>query len=259
MKFSEKFIKWIYKKVVDSEKLNPATDVQERNSMIDGIEELGETLVREVMVPRIDVVFVNDTLSYDELKDLIDEEGYSRYPVYTDTIDNVVGILYVKDLLKIRDNLTNFDVKQFMRKPYFIPESKRLDELLREFKKRRVHIAVSIDEYGGVSGIVSMEDILEVIVGDIQDEFDDDEDDEIIEMGQGIYLCDARSSIDDVNERLNLNLPEDDFDTLGGFVFEQFGRIPLNQEKVEYGGVDFIVQEIDGHKINRVKIVIRPL
>jgi magnesium and cobalt transporter len=256
VKFSEKFIKWIYKKVVDSEKLNPATDVQERNSMIDGIEELGETLVREVMVPRIDVVFVNDTLSYDELKDLIDEEGYSRYPVYTDTIDNVVGILYVKDLLKIRDNLTNFDVKQFMRKPYFIPESKRLDELLREFKKRRVHIAVSIDEYGGVSGIVSMEDILEVIVGDIQDEFDDDEDDEIIEMGQGIYLCDARSSIDDVNERLNLNLPEDDFDTLGGFVFEQFGRIPLNQEKVEYGGVDFIVQEIDGHKINRVKIVI---
>lgn len=244
MKFSEKFIKWIYKKVVDSEKLNPATDVQERNSMIDGIEELGETLVREVMVPRIDVVFVNDTLSYDELKDLIDEEGYSRYPVYTDTIDNVVGILYVKDLLKIRDNLTNFDVKQFMRKPYFIPESKRLDELLREFKKRRVHIAVSIDEYGGVSGIVSMEDILEVIVGDIQDEFDDDEDDEIIEMGQGIYLCDARSSIDDVNERLNLNLPEDDFDTLGGFVFEQFGRIPLTKRKLSMVGLILLFKKL---------------
>jgi CBS domain containing-hemolysin-like protein len=129
-----------------------------------------------------------------------------------------------------------------------------LDELLREFKKRKVHIAIAIDEYGGVCGIVSMEDILEVIVGDIQDEFDD-EDDDIIEMGQGIYLCDARTAIDEVNERLALTLPEDDFETLGGFVFEQFGRIPQNQEKVEYNGMDFVVQEIDGHKINRVKIV----
>jgi CBS domain containing-hemolysin-like protein len=223
--------------------------------MIEGIDELAQTTVREVMVPRIDVVFIPDTLSLEELRALIAEQGYSRYPVYTDTIDNVVGILYVKDLIRLRAEIGRFEIKRFMRKPYFVPETKRLDELLREFKKRRVHIAVAIDEYGGVSGIVSMEDILEIIVGDIQDEFDDEEDEDIIEIGQGIYLCDARTAIDELNERLALNLPEDDFETLGGFVFEQFGRIPLNQEKIEYNGMDFVVQEIEGHKINRVKIV----
>ena len=224
--------------------------------MMEGIEELAETTVKEVMVPRIDVQFVQDTISFDELKVVIADQGFSRYPVYTDTIDNVIGILYVKDLLSRLDE-EHFDLKRSMRKPYFVPETKRLDELLREFKKRRVHIAVAIDEYGGVSGIVSMEDILEVIVGDIQDEFDDDEDDDIIEMGDGIFLCDARTSIDEVNERLELTLPEDDFETLGGFVFEQFGRIPVNQEKVTYEGMDFVVQEIEGHKINRVKIVMK--
>lgn len=230
--------------------------VEERRSMIEGIDELAETTVKEVMVPRIDVQFVSDTTTFDELKDLIAEQGFSRYPVYTDTIDNVVGILYVKDIIRHQQD-GEFDVRKSMRKPYFVPETKRLDELLREFKKRRVHIAIAIDEYGGVSGIVSMEDILEVIVGDIQDEFDDDEDDDIIEMGEGIYLCDARAAIDELNERLNLTLPEDDFETLGGFVFEQFGRIPLNQEKVTYQKIDFIVQEIEGHKINRVKIVMK--
>ncbi|MFA5514405.1 MAG: hemolysin family protein [Sphaerochaetaceae bacterium] len=256
MKFKERLKSWISKNG-ESASVNKMSNIEERKNMIDGIEELSETLVREVMVPRIDVVFVNDSITYDDLKILIAEEGYSRYPVYTDTIDNVIGILYVKDLIRLNAGLNSFEVKRFMRKPYFVPESKRLDELLKEFKKRKVHIAIAIDEYGGVSGIVSMEDILEVIVGDIQDEFDDEEDDEIIEMGEGIYLCDARAAIDDVNDRLNLTLPEDDFDTLGGFVFEQFGRIPQNQEKVEYNNIDFVVQEIDGHKINRVKIVIK--
>ena len=230
--------------------------VEERRSMIEGIDELAETTVKEVMVPRIDVQFVSDSTTFEELKDLIGEQGFSRYPVYTDTIDNVVGILYVKDII-LQQQEEDFDVRKSMRKPYFVPETKRLDELLREFKKRRVHIAIAIEEYGGVSGIVSMEDILEVIVGDIQDEFDDDEDDDIIEMGEGIYLCDARAAIDELNERLGLTLPEDDFETLGGFVFEQFGRIPLNQEKVTYQNMDFIVQEIEGHKINRVKIVMK--
>lgn len=228
--------------------------VEERNNMIEGIDELAETTVKEVMVPRIDVQFVADTVTLTELQAIIAEQGYSRYPVYTDTIDNVIGILYVKDILRQQREDDSFDVRTCMRKPYFVPETIRLDKLLREFKKRRVHIAVAIDEYGGVSGIVSMEDILEVIVGEIQDEFDD-EDDDIIEMGEGIFLCDARTSIDEINERLDLDLPEDDFETLGGFVFEQFGRIPLNQEKVTFHEMDFVVQEIEGHKINRVKIV----
>lgn len=227
---------------------------EERESMMEGIAELSRTMVKEVMVPRIDVQFIPDTISLSDLHEVIAQQGYSRYPVYTDTIDNVIGILYVKDIIQHSAG-EEFDVRRRMRKPYFVPETKRLDELLREFKKRRVHIAVAIDEYGGVSGIVSMEDVLEVIVGEIHDEFDEDEDDDILEMGEGIYLCDARALIDEVNERLHLSLPEEDFETLGGFVFEQFGRIPASQEKVTYGEMDFIVQEIEGHKINKVKIV----
>lgn len=258
MSFGKKLKRWLTKEseIPLDEQTNEV--VEERKNMIEGIEELAETVVKEVMVPRIDVEFISDSTSYEELKSFIAEQGYSRYPVYTKTIDNVVGVLYVKDLITLGSKKELFSVRDYMRKPYFVPETKRLDELLREFKKRRVHIAIAIDEYGGVSGIVSMEDILEVIVGDIQDEFDD-EDEIIIEMGQGIYLCDARSPIDEINERLNLTLPEDDFETLGGFVFEQFGRIPHNQEKVEYNGMDFVVQEIDGHKINRVKIVTKRL
>ena len=141
--------------------------------------------------------FVEDTATLEELRTIIGEEGYSRYPVYSETIDNVVGILYVKDIIRLASEV--FDVRKIMRKPYFVPDTIRLDKLLREFKKRKVHIAIAIDEYGGVSGIVSMEDILEVIVGEIQDEFDD-EDEEIIEVGEGIYICDARTPIDEIND-----------------------------------------------------------
>ncbi len=255
MKFSEK-LKFLLTKTPQPEIREDAEVVEERKNMIEGVGELSETMVREVMVPRIDVQFVSDHTTLEEMYKLIAEQGYSRYPVFADTIDNVIGILYVKDILK-RSPETPFSIKSIMRKPYFVPETKRLDDLLREFKKRRVHIAVAIDEYGGVSGIVSMEDILEVIVGEIQDEFDEDEEEGIVTMSEGIYLCDARVSIDELNERFNLTLPEDDFETLGGFVFELFGRIPASQEKISYGGIDFIVQEIEGHKINRVKIVLK--
>lgn len=250
----------IFQKIKESLKhrvlIDTTDDFDERESMIEGISELSHTMVKEVMVPRIDVVFIADTISLEQLHEVIAKEGYSRYPVYSDTIDNVVGILYVKDIIAA-DLHDGFDIKRVMRKPYFVPDTKRLDELLREFKKRRLHIAVAIDEYGGVSGIITMEDILEEIVGEIQDEFDEEEVDDIVEIGQGVYMCDARTNIEDINERLGLAIPEDDFETLGGFVFEQFGRIPRNQEKISYHDVDFIVQEIDGHKINRVKIVVK--
>ncbi len=255
MKLSQKIFPF-FKKSSELKKYEDTINVSEKKEMIQGIEELEQTSVKEVMVPRIDVSFISDTATKEDLLQTINEEGYSRYPVYFETIDNVVGILYVKDIVGIIPTKP-LEIRKCMRKPYFVPDTKRLDELLREFKKRKVHIAVAIDEYGGVSGIVTMEDILEVIIGDIQDEFDDDEDEDIIEMGDGIFLCDARTSIDEVNERLNLNLPEIDAETIGGFVFEQFGRIPTSQEKVTYDSMDFIVQEIDGHKINSVKIVMK--
>ncbi len=228
----------------------------EEKDMIRGVVALSETTVKEVMVPRIDVEFVAIESSFGELIETLGEGGYSRFPVFKETIDNVVGILYVKDLLKQVKNQEDFSVEKIIRRPYFVPESKRLDSLLREFKRRKVHIAVAVDEYGGVSGIVCLEDIIEEIVGDIQDEFDNEVED-ILEIGEGTFLCDARVDIEDLNEKLSLQLPEEDFDTLGGFVFDMFGKIPVKYEKVKFSGIDFIIQEMDGHKIKTVKLVIK--
>ena len=230
----------------------------EEKEMIQGVVELGDTTVKEVIVPRIDVIFLAEEMDFPEMIERITESGHSRFPVYRDTIDNVVGILYVKDLLRhLAKNAMqippSIHLADLVRKPYFVPESKKLDSLLKEFKRRRVHIAVAVDEYGGVSGIVCMEDIIEEIVGDIQDEFDTSVED-VLEIGDRTYLCDARVSILDLNEILGIHLPNDDFDTLGGFVFDLFGKIPVRYEKVAYQGADFIVQNMDGYKIRTVKI-----
>jgi CBS domain containing-hemolysin-like protein len=226
----------------------------EAQDMIRGIVELSKTTVKEIMVPRIDVVFVSVDMDEKELLDKVSDCGHSRFPVYRETIDNVVGMLYVKDLLRAMVKNDTIDMEKIVRKAYFVPESKRLDSLLREFRRRRVHIAVVVDEYGGVSGIACLEDIIEEIVGDIQDEFDNERED-ILEIGDGVYLCDARANIEDLNEELDAELPDEDFDTLGGFVFDLFGKIPVKYEKVSYRGLDFIVQNMDGHKIKTVKIV----
>lgn len=158
------------------------------------------------------------------------ECGHSRFPIYEETMDNVVGILYAKDLLKYLNKLENVEIDAILRKPYFVPESKRLDSLLKEFKRRHVHIAVAVDEYGGVSGIVCMEDIIEEIVGDIQDEFDHEEED-ILKIGENTYRCEGRVNIEDLNEQLSIDLPTSDFDTLGGFVFDLLERFLLSMKK----------------------------
>jgi CBS domain containing-hemolysin-like protein len=226
----------------------------EKQDMIRGVFTLSETTVKEVMVPRIDVAFLAIDMDPKEAVDTVAESGHSRFPVYRDTIDNVVGMLYAKDLLSSLAAGTGFAIEHVIRKPFFVPDSKRLDSLLREMRRRRVHIAVAVDEYGGVSGIVCLEDILEEIVGEIQDEFDNERED-ILEIGDSVYLCDARVDIEDLNDELGLELPDADFDTLGGFVFDLFGKIPVRYEKVTYGDTGFVVQEMEGHKIKTVKIV----
>ena len=226
----------------------------EKQGMIRGIVELSETTVKEVMVPRIDVAFVGVEMAPQDVLEKVAESGHSRLPAYRDTIDNVVGMLYAKDLLQYYHSGEEFSVEKIVRKPFFVPDSKRLDSLLREMRRRRVHIAVAVDEYGGVSGIVCLEDIIEEIVGDIQDEFDNERED-ILEIGEKVYLCDARVDIEDVNEEIGLELPDTDFDTLGGFVFDLFGKIPVRYEKVSYRDMDFVIQDMDGHKIKTVKIV----
>jgi len=222
--------------------------------MIRGVVELSDTTVKEVMVPRTDTVFLSADASKEELLKFISESEHSRFPVYKDTVDNVTGVLHVKDVLKALINDKPFNINTLARKPFFVPVSKHIDDLLRELRRKKVHIAVVVDEYGGVSGIVSMEDIIEEIIGDIQDEFDHETEDVVV-LGEGIWLCDARVNLEFLAEETNIEFPADNIDTLGGFVFALFGKIPAVGEKIEYKDYDFIIQEMDGHKINSIKIV----
>jgi len=227
---------------------------EDQQEMIRGVVELSDTTVKEIMVPRTDTVFVCADASREEILNCICESEHSRFPVYKDTVDNVIGILHVKDVLRTLVHNKNFDIHELVRKPFFVPVSKYIDDLLRELQHKKVHIAIVVDEYGGVSGIVSMEDIIEEIIGDIQDEFDHETED-IIKLGEGMWLCDARVNLESLTEETGLDLPFDDFDTLGGFVFDLFGKVPVKNEKIEYKGYDLIIQEMDGHKINSIKIV----
>ena len=227
----------------------------DHKEIIQGVVELRLTAVREVMVPRIDTVFVSADAGREELFAAITESEYSRFPVYEQTIDNVIGILHIKDVLKSLISAKEIDVRKLSRKPFFVPETKRIDDLLRELRRRRTQIAVLVDEYGGVSGIVTMEDILEEIIGDIQDEFDNEKED-ILELGGGAWLCDTRVNLEDLSDSIGIKLPAEDFDTLGGFVFDLFGKIPVKYEKAAWNGHDFIIQDVEGHKINAVKIIL---
>jgi CBS domain containing-hemolysin-like protein len=225
----------------------------EQREMIQAVIELPATTVKEVMVPRIDTVFLASDATSAELLSCMAESGHSRFPVYEETIDNVTGILYVKDVIACLLKGDEVDVQKLSRKPFFVPESKHIHDLLRELRRRRVHIAVVVDEYGGVSGIVCMEDIIEEIIGDIQDEFDN-ETPEVLKLDEGSFLCDARVNLEDLADEIGITFPTEDFDTLGGFVFDLFGKIPVKYEKIVYEGHDFIIQDMDGHKINTVKI-----
>lgn len=227
---------------------------EEKRDMIQGIEDLSETSVKEVMIPRIDVDFIAVDTPQDELMTKIRESGHSRFPVYSESIDNVIGVLYVKDLIYSLSRNESPLLDKIIRKAYFVPESKRIDTLLREFKRRHLHIAIAIDEYGGIAGIITMEDIIEEIVGDIQDEFDNERED-IITVGSDVWLCDARIDLDDLNEFIDAQFPASDFDSLGGFVFDLFGKVPVRFEKVSWNGYDFIVQDMEGHRINLIKVI----
>ena len=232
--------------------------IEEKKDMIKGIEDLSNTSVKEVMIPRIDVDLLSLDTPHDELLHKISESGHARFPVYEESIDNIIGVLYVKDLINAFAKKEAIDLKKVVRKAYFVPESKKIDALLREFKRRHVHIAIAIDEYGGISGIVCMEDIIEEIVGDIQDEFDNERED-IVSLGEeNVWMCDARVNLGDMNEEIGSNFPTDDFDTLGGFVLDQFGRIPAKYEKVSWNNFDFIVQDMEGHRVNLIKVIRNP-
>ncbi len=230
-----------------------APEALEREEMIEGIEHLSQTTVKEVMVPRTDTVFIPEDATREEAFRTLIDSGHSRIPVYRDSIDDVVGVLYAKDVLASLISGQTTAVAKLARKPFFVPETKKIDSLLREFKRRRVHIAVVLDEYGATSGIVCMEDIIEEIVGEIQDEYDNEAED-IVQTGPRSWRCDARVHLDEVVEKLNLKLPVEEFDSLAGFVFDLFGRIPEVNESIDTEDAVFTVKEMEAHRILSVEI-----
>jgi CBS domain containing-hemolysin-like protein len=227
---------------------------EDEKDMIRGVLELGETPVKAIMVPRTDVIALSADEPFDSIVKTIVRGRHSRIPIYEGSIDNVIGFLHVKDLIPyLARGETEVDVKKLLRPILFVPEGKLINDLLREFQQRKEHIAVVVDEYGGMAGIVCLEDVIEEIVGEIQDEYDQEEE-EIKKVSDDTYICDARTLIEDINEQLQLNLPMDDSDTLGGFVFNLFGKIPEVKESIGYDNVEFTVDLMDGNRIKKVRV-----
>jgi CBS domain containing-hemolysin-like protein len=227
--------------------------VEEQREMIEGVEHLPEKIVRDVMVPRTDTVCVEDTTPIDETLEILVESGHSRIPVYSDTIDNIVGILYAKDVLAALVRKEPLVLKTLMRPAYFVPETKRIDALLKEFRRRHVHIAIAVDEYGGTAGIISLEDIIEEIVGEIQDEFDE-EAEQIVKIADNAWRCDARIHLEELNETIDSRLPSGEYDSLAGYVFDLFERIPSAGEQVTEGDLRFTVEAMEGHRLITIRI-----
>lgn len=248
---SEKGIKSL-KDVIES----PETDLEETEKrMIHSIFEFGETTVKEIMVPRIDMVCCRTNFSLEKIKHLVKKEGHSRFPLYKDNIDSIVGILNVKDLFlqKIKKK-EKFDLTRIARKAYFIPESKKIDELLTEMKKRKTHIAIVVDEYGGTAGLVTMEDILEEIVGEIQDEYDLAEEEMVRKIDEENFRVSAKLSIEDLNEVLGSSLPEKEFETVGGYIYDLVGSVPEEGKVLQSEGLEFTVEKVSGQRIKTVKV-----
>ena len=227
--------------------------------MIRGIINLEETSVHEIMVPRIDVVAVSTEDTLEDVIRVITEKGYSRVPLFEETIDNVVGVLYAKDIMKhlaaggVDRSATN--LRDLARPPSFVPESKRVDELLADMRANRVHLAIVVDEYGGTAGIVTIEDMLEEIVGEIEDEYDREEP-TIEKVNDTEVIVDARVSIDDLNELLGLHIEGEDFDTVGGFVYHELGRMALAGDEVQSDGLEMRVLSVLGRRIKKIRVKI---
>jgi CBS domain containing-hemolysin-like protein len=227
---------------------------EEESEMIRSIFSLRTTVVREVMVPRIDMACVSVDAGVRDILDTILACGHSRIPVFENSIDNVVGLLYAKDLLRYwGEREEQLQVRSIMRPPYFIPETKNLEQLLQEFKRKHVHLAIVIDEYGGTSGLITIEDLLEEIVGDIQDEYDREED-LFTRNPDGTITADARMPVEDLEEQFGVEIERDMFDTVGGLIFHLTGKISAIGDIVETPELAITILDADERKIKKVSI-----
>ncbi len=226
----------------------------DERAMITGILQLDRTFAREIMVPRIDMVAVEVETPLSQALDVMITGAHSRVPVYEESIDHIVGVLYAKDLLRVwRDGPADVPLRMLLRPAYFVPESKRLDELLQELQRHHVHMAIVVDEFGGTAGIVTIEDVLEEIVGEIQDEYDIGEEPLVEQVSENEGVFNARATMDDVNQALALDLPEES-DTLAGLVYQRLERLPKVGDQVQVGNAQITVLEMLGRRIKKVRV-----
>ncbi|MBU0510116.1 MAG: hemolysin family protein [Chloroflexi bacterium] len=227
---------------------------QEERQMIFSVFQLGDTLTREIMVPRIDVRALDIHTPLPEAVDALLESGYSRMPFYEGRVDDIIGVLYAKDLLKVwrEGNGQKGNVRNLLREAYFVPEAKKVDELFAEMQSRHVHMAIVVDEYGGVAGVVTMEDIVEEIFGEIQDEYDE-EDLPYQVLENGDYLFRGRIDLDDFNGIMECNLPRDEADTLSGFIYGRLGHVPVADESVQVDNLLLTVEQVSSRRIRKVR------
>jgi putative hemolysin len=234
---------------------------QGEQDMLYSVLEFGDTPVREIMTPRVDVILMEDTVTFEEAIRIFNETGFSRIPVYHDRIDNITGILNVKDVFSAMvSHRTTSTIREIMYDPMFVPETKKIDDLLKELQVHRVQMAIIIDEYSSFVGIATVEDILEELVGDIMDEFDKEEP-EVQELAPGVFVVDAQIWVEDINERMHLGLPTDEaYETIGGLIIDRLGHLPQHpgeKVEIEQGRVTLVVMQMHGRRIVKVKVVVR--
>lgn len=226
---------------------------QGERRMIFSIFQLGDTLAREIMVPRIDMMALDVMTPLPQAVDALLEAGYSRTPVYEDAVDRIQGLLYAKDLLRVwREGSQLESLRELLRPAHFVPEAKKVDELLAEMQNKRIHMAIVVDEYGGVAGLVTLEDIVEEIVGEILDEYDQGEEALVEEKADGEYVFLGRVDLDDFNEIMSSNLEKEEADTLGGYIYGRLGRVPLLKEIIIVDQLELVVEEVSGRRIHKV-------
>jgi len=231
---------------------------QDEHAMISGVFELTRTMAREVMTPRPDIVAVPLDAKLDDIVQVTSRSGHSRLPVYEESLDKVVGIVLVKDILPLAatGQHENFDLSSVMREPYFVPDTKSVDDLLAEFRRMKVHMAVVVDEFGGTDGVVTLEDLIEEIVGEIYDEHDVARP-MVTVTSAGEILIDGGAPIDEVNQRFRLTLPVEDYDTLGGFILGELGHVPKPGDTVEVEGAELVVKTVDERRVRYVRLIKR--
>lgn len=227
----------------------------DQRRMLHGIFDLSETRVRDVMIPRTEVVGIDISASFQEVLDLIRSDNHSRFPVFSDSLDSVVGVVHSKEVFDYIDRTEDFSLRDLCRKPYFVPESKRIAVLLQSFRQQHQHLAMVVDEYGGVEGIVTLEDVVEEIVGEIHDEYDIEEID-FRQLAPGRFLVDGAVSLRTVNRHFGLDLPEDHVTTLAGYLLRIMGKIPSEGESFEENGVIFRVKRMEDRRIEEVEMTL---